>query len=293
MNTQLRSKLTSSEDAKAKFSVQADLASTRFNEYTAVSTEPVIAALKPKLDCLPMILETVKDLSAKVLALGEVPAQVKSVHDALVALSEKMSDNGESFEMNRADDAETVICLVKRLDTVLANFGFSSEVPPVNVPGVVSSLLSGTGKDVGAGSPSVHGYYTCNCGCGEVVSTIVDLSRPPPTLLPTAPLPIGVTPLPFAGTSSTAGALGTAHVGAAPSVNLQGQPPAVNQTGFLMDQRNNNIPHGSLMNQPRPGVFMQTISPTQHQPSVHTVQSVTLKRGGGTFKYPGQFKRPY
>ena len=287
-NTQLKSKLSSSEDAKAKFSVQADLAATRFNEYTAISTEPVIAALKPKLDCLPMILETVKDLSTKVLALGEIPAQVKSVNDALLALSEKMSDTGENFEMNRADDAETVICLVKRLDTVLAHFGFSSEVPPVNVPGVMSSLLSGTGKDVGVGSPSVHGYYTCGCGCGEVVSTIVDLSRPPPALLATAPLPIGVPTVPFAGTSSTA------DVGAAPSVPLQGQPPAVNQNSFLLDPRhNNNVPYGSLMNQPKPGLFMQTISPPQHQPSVHTVQSGPLKRGGGSYQYPGQFKRPY
>ena len=287
-NTQLKSKLSSSEDAKMKFSAQADLAASRFNEYTAVSTEPVIAALKPKLDCLPEILETVKNLSAKVLALGDVPTQVKGVHDDLVVLSEKIHSNGENCEQNRAEDAETVICLVNRLDKVLAHFGFSSEVPPVNVPQVVSSLLTGTGRDVGAGSPSVHGYYTCNCGCGEVLTNQMDFTRPPPALLAAAPPP-------SAGTSSTA-----STVGFAPSVPSLGQPhahmvPAVSQNGFLLDPRyNNNNPQSSLVHQHRPGVSFQSVSHAQYQPPVPGYQSgSTLKRGGGSSEYPGMFKKPF
>ena len=113
----------------------------RFNAYTAVSTEAFIAALKPQLDCLPKLVDSVKDLTGKVHALGEVPAQVKGVHDELLSLSERLGVAGETSEVNRATDAETIICLVNRLDKMMAQFGFSSEVPAVNVPQVVSSLL--------------------------------------------------------------------------------------------------------------------------------------------------------
>ena len=282
--TQLRSKLVVSEDAKTRFSTQADLATMRFNEYTAVSTEPVIAALKPQLDCLPQLVDLVKNLTEKVHALGEVPAQVKSVHDELVSLSERMGVAGETSEMNRATDAETIICLVNRLDKVLAQFGFSSEVPAVNVPQVVSSLLPGGVGRPGSGSPMVHGYYTCNCGCQEVLSTVVsDMSRPPPSL-PAVP-------------SGPASGYPSAGPGSGLPYGQSQVLPSVTQPGFLLDQRNNNVSYGSLMHQqgPRYPYLAPSSSAVQMQPPVQNFQGVRsvapVKRGGGPVNYPGLVKK--
>ena len=58
----LQKELAVCGDSKQRYSVQADLASTRLSEYKAATAEPFVSAIKPELACLPVLAESVKEM---------------------------------------------------------------------------------------------------------------------------------------------------------------------------------------------------------------------------------------
>ena len=149
--TTLKSKLTSSEDAKVRFSASADLASARVAEFQANSAEPIIKGLKPQFDVLQSILKAVKDVSRKIDLLEEMPAIVNSIKKIGDEMSQKMLEKEDELLAEAEagpvcstpdSDMEVVICLINRILKIFGHFGFSSETTAVDVPQTVRSILT-------------------------------------------------------------------------------------------------------------------------------------------------------
>ena len=157
----LREELATCGDAKQRFSAQADLASTRLNEYKAATAEPIIEAIKPELSCLAPIKNSLKELQEKLNALGEGPALMRSVHNELISLANIIKDNNNSQEASRTTDTESIICLINRLIKALNHFGISPSSPSLDLPKALADLgRNGWNHDLHDAGPTASDYAT-------------------------------------------------------------------------------------------------------------------------------------
>ena len=202
--TNLKNELAACGNAKQRFAAQADLASARLNDHKVASAEPFIEAIKPQIACLPVIQNSLKELLDKVVALGDVPNVLKGVYEELFSLSQRVKESEDASEAMQSSDTESIICIVERLSKILAHFGITTSAPKLDLPKAVADI----GLDVrqghrGGRHDGVHGFYTCECGCGEMMYGI-DITKPPPSSnVPAAPSTPVPTVTPTAPASST------------------------------------------------------------------------------------------
>ena len=202
----------------------------------------------------------------------------KGVYEELLSLSLRVKESGDASEAMRNSDTESIICIVERLSKILAHFGITTSAPKLDLPKAVADL----GQDVrqglhGVRRDGVHGFYTCECGCGEMMYGI-DITKPPPSSNVAAAPAAPSTPVPSATPTAAASsnpshlsnqsapcppALGPQIVAAttAPPSSAPDLPyPVVDtflknhhiNTTFLFDPANNIAPQGTLMHQQPP-----------------------------------------
>ena len=238
--------------------------------------------------CLPGLVKSVQEMMAKINEMGEVPAMMKKTHEELLSLSTKMSDSEVTSDANRSGDTETIVCMVGRITSVLEYFGISLGAQQLDLPLALASLASM--KNAPGGQTHGHGYYTCDCGCGEVVSSVADVSKPPPTL--PSPSSLVTTVVPAAPMGFLSGTPYPMDVG--PGLPYPAQP------SFPVDQRNNNVPQGSLVHQPQPQLPSHSLSQS-HTSYLNefrlamggaTGYSAAMKRSHDESHYSGSSKKP-
>ena len=181
-----KAKLTSSEEAKTRFSASADLASQLSNEYRLNSCAPIIAGVKEELKLLPQVHSMLKALGPKMDAFVEIPAMVSSLKEiGETAISRMKAHEDLVNSMGDNGDMETLLCLVNRTVTILEQFGFASGATAVNVPQAIYSLAShdpqavsrvpahgpgsSTPQDVSIDHSRSSVSEVCQCGCGQLL----------------------------------------------------------------------------------------------------------------------------
>ena len=183
---ELRTDLHKTNSIKEGFAANADLAQVAVRETQALAAKQIIEGLNPQLNVLPKISKNIETLSAKlnamdtlpamVKALGDLPRMVKALSDlpaivtSLKASFEASNERSVEAEDARASESESVLCSQKRVLKTLNNFGLSHESKDLNIPAVLSSIMS----VVGHSSPSSE---LSNPTAGP---SIHDTSRPPP-----------------------------------------------------------------------------------------------------------------
>ena len=176
-----KAKLTSTEDAKVRFSAQADLAANLAAEYRKNSTTPIIAGLKDELKLLPEVHKMLKGIVPKVNTLDEVNATVQELRKIAVELNEKLKAHDELVaSMGDDRDMETLLGKVSKVIRILEQFGFTMGSSVVDVPLTLRSLAP---PQHHAGHGQINnqvGSFLKDKGNNNTKSNVPLLSHPPP-----------------------------------------------------------------------------------------------------------------
>ena len=189
---EMRTDLCKSNSIKEGFAANADLAQMAVRETQALAAKPIIDGLLPQLSVIPKIVKIVESLNGKLNALENLPAMVKELGDlptmvkALENLPAMVTALKTSFEASdeksveeddaRASESESMLCYQKRVLRILENFGFSHGCKELNVPGILTSIMSAVRH-----SPSSPDFSSSSAG-----QSILDTSKPPPRTLMTS-----------------------------------------------------------------------------------------------------------
>ena len=183
---ELRTDLSKTNSIKEGFAANADLAQVAVRETQALAAKQIIDGLQPHLNVLPKMSKNIETSNAKlnametlpemVKALGDLPKMVKTLLDLpamITSLREAIEASNErsaEVEDARSSESESVLCFQKRVLKTLDNFGLSHQSKNLNIPDILSSIMS----VVGHPSPSSDLSYP------TAGPSIHDTSKPPP-----------------------------------------------------------------------------------------------------------------
>ena len=184
--SELRADLAKSNSIKEGFAANADMAQIAIRETQALAARPIIDGLMPQLSALPKMSKNIENLNDKLNALENLPAMIKVLVDlptmvkelenlpavviALKTSIEASNDRSVEADDARASESESMLCFQKRVMKTLDNFGLSHGSKALNVPGILSSIMSAVTNS----SSSTDMSFSAGS------QNILDTSKPPP-----------------------------------------------------------------------------------------------------------------